>query len=108
MKKEIRAEVKRFFTSEAGRVGIRAPLALGSPAVSFFYRKQFTHHLSKLGMDVGLMMIVPQMVGVPGIVKNTLRVLVGNGNLDVFMINLCLRSRCSPQWERLMISNLQF
>lgn len=29
MKKEIRAEVKRFFTSEAGRVGIRAPLALG-------------------------------------------------------------------------------
>ncbi len=35
MKKEIRAEVKRFFTSEAGRVGVRAPLALGVASGAF-------------------------------------------------------------------------
>ena len=35
MKKEIRAEVKRFFTSEAGRVGVRAPLALGVVSGAF-------------------------------------------------------------------------
>ena len=35
MKKEIRAEVKRFFTSETGRVGIRAPLALGVASSAF-------------------------------------------------------------------------
>ena len=35
MKKEIRAEVKRFFTSEAGRVGVRAPLALGVASSAF-------------------------------------------------------------------------
>ena len=29
MKKEIRGRVKRFLTSEAGRIGMRAPLALG-------------------------------------------------------------------------------
>ena len=29
MKKETRGRVKRFLTSESGRVGIRAPLALG-------------------------------------------------------------------------------
>ena len=29
MKKETRDRVKRFLTSESGRVGIRAPLALG-------------------------------------------------------------------------------
>ncbi len=35
MKKKIRAEVKRFFTSEAGRVGVRAPLALGVASGAF-------------------------------------------------------------------------
>ena len=35
MQKEIRAEVKRFFTSEAGRVGVRAPLALGVVSGAF-------------------------------------------------------------------------
>lgn len=37
MNKEIRAEVKRFFTSEAGRVGIRAPLALGVASSAFLF-----------------------------------------------------------------------
>ena len=29
MKKDIRSKIKQFLTSEAGQVGIRAPLALG-------------------------------------------------------------------------------
>lgn len=35
MKKEIRGKVKQFLTSEAGRVGIRAPLALGVASGAF-------------------------------------------------------------------------
>ena len=35
MKKEIRGRAKRFLTSEAGRVGIRTPLALGIASGAF-------------------------------------------------------------------------
>ena len=50
MKKDLREKIKRFLTSEVGRTGVRAPLALGVVGSTFF----LSHILYTLSADAAL------------------------------------------------------